>query len=403
MRILLVHRHFWPDHSPQATILRSIGKRLVEAGHDVEVFTAQPGYGNRLDLQRRPWSELLDGLRVRRTRLLPESRTHYVARALNYGLFFVMAAMRVLRGRYDVVMGLTAPPVLPGAVLGSAARLARAHYVYHCLDIYPEIARATGMIASEFGYRVLRRIDARSIRMASAAVVISADMRQSLVARGADPSKVHIIPEFDLEEFTADKELPHALRPDPAAVSVLFAGNLGRFQALDTVVDAAQLIGPDAGIRFHFLGSGVVEDPLRTRAGDLLGRSVHFHGYVDPVVARKMAEVADICLVTLAPDIIRYAFPAKVVTYLRAGATIAAMVEKDSELAQLIAAHKLGAVVEPGDARGLADAITELAGSDRAAIAVRARQAFRERFDRDAALALWVALFTALDGERSAR
>ena len=44
MRILIVYRYFWPDTPPYATMLRDISRWLAEAGHDVEILTAQPSY-----------------------------------------------------------------------------------------------------------------------------------------------------------------------------------------------------------------------------------------------------------------------------------------------------------------------------------------------------------------------
>ena len=66
MRILIIYRHFWPDSPPYASLLRSIAGRLVRDGHQVEIWTEQPGYKSADTRKRAPRREQLDGIRVER-------------------------------------------------------------------------------------------------------------------------------------------------------------------------------------------------------------------------------------------------------------------------------------------------------------------------------------------------
>jgi hypothetical protein len=113
VRVLIVHRYFWPDTPPYASILRSIAGRWAEDGHEVTVLTSQPSYTAGQDA--RPRREHVDGFEVRRVRLLTETKTNVIARVINVVLFTVSAMMRVERGRYDVVMAATTPPVVLAA------------------------------------------------------------------------------------------------------------------------------------------------------------------------------------------------------------------------------------------------------------------------------------------------
>ena len=44
LRLLLVHRYFWPDTPPYAVMLRAIAAHWAAAGHRVEVLAGQPSY-----------------------------------------------------------------------------------------------------------------------------------------------------------------------------------------------------------------------------------------------------------------------------------------------------------------------------------------------------------------------
>jgi hypothetical protein len=45
----------------------------------------------------------------------------------------------IVRKRYDVIMVSTSPPVLAGWFVAVAAKLSGARFIYHCMDIHPEI------------------------------------------------------------------------------------------------------------------------------------------------------------------------------------------------------------------------------------------------------------------------
>ena len=71
MKITIVYRYFWPDTPPYATMLRDMSEWFVDAGHDVEVITAQPGYKPKADIPAQPRQETINGVKIR-----PVSYTH---------------------------------------------------------------------------------------------------------------------------------------------------------------------------------------------------------------------------------------------------------------------------------------------------------------------------------------
>lgn len=401
MKILIVHRHYWPDTTPQATILRSIAKRWTEDNHEVVAFSGQPSYNDAIT--KSPWRETLDGSQVRRVPLLSESKSNYLARAANYALFLARAAAHVLRTRdYDLVVALTTPPLLPALLLRNAAQKTGAAFLYHCLDIYPEVALATQLMPEGRWSNLLRSVDAWSAQKSDAVVVLSTDMRDLQVSRGVDPSLVHIINNIDIEEFEATTEaLPPTFTDAPDnAFQVVFAGNLGRFQCLPTIIECAQRLSDEPGIRFDFFGDGVSKASLIEKAGPLVGQSVFFHGRVAAGAARQAVEQADAAVISLDAGVIAAAYPSKTVTYLKAGATIIAMVEEESELARMVKDEGIGRVVPPGDAAAMAAAIQELRTAsdvERQAMRGRSLLAFTKRFDRTKTLDAWSGLARSID------
>lgn len=402
MKILLVHRYWWPDTAPAATVFRSVAKRWSADGHDVHVLSTQPSYSTS-GQPLRPWVETLDGARVRRVRLVPESKRNYLARATNYAVLLTRVVTEVVRdGGYDLIMGSTSPPIATGSALAAAAAKTGASLIYHCGDIYPELAVRSKRMRDGPAASALRRIDTATVRAAARTVVLSTDMRDVMIERGADPQRVVVLNNLDLEEFDDPKPVPPALRRKrDDEVRVLFAGNFGRFQNLPSVMAAARLLQQDERIRFDFIGSGVMESTLRELAGEMLGRTVNFWGRMAPTEAAALAADCDIALVTLDAGVIEAAYPSKTITYLRAGAPVCAMVETDSELGQMIVGEGIGLVAPPGDHHALAGAIQSMAGQDLAPRRAAAKRVYAARFDRDKLLDQWSALARAVEVERT--
>ncbi|MGB3827396.1 MAG: glycosyltransferase, partial [Ornithinimicrobium sp.] len=150
--------------------------------HEVTVLSAQPSYGAGGD--RQPGRQRVDGVEVRR---LPAPRRGQSAALVSMVAFpaVVGARLATLRG-VDVVMCSTVPPVTLGFVVSALCRLQGRRFIYHCMDLHPEIGALSGEFAHPLVYRALRALDTATMRRADAIVVLSADMKQSVVHR--DPA-----------------------------------------------------------------------------------------------------------------------------------------------------------------------------------------------------------------------
>ena len=51
---LAVHRYYWPDTPPYASMLRTIAAEWTGAGHPVDVLTSQPSYKPEANIAQRP-------------------------------------------------------------------------------------------------------------------------------------------------------------------------------------------------------------------------------------------------------------------------------------------------------------------------------------------------------------
>lgn len=414
MRITLIHRYFWPDTPPYAHILRDVAVALGAAGHDVTVLTCQPSY-NRSEVRRAAATEqLAPGVVVRRWRVFDDRRSSAL-KVVNLMSFCGRIAINGLRsGRRDVVMAASAPPIAVAKTASWLAKARGASFVSHKQDIYPEVVLAPGIMQPGWVASILRWVDARTDRGATRVVVLSEDMAETVRSRGVARERIAVINNFDpwligaaMDDDVATVDaasVGHDFVPN-RPLTVAFAGNLGRFQNIETVIESAVLLRDDPSVVFHFFGDGALRAEIETTVDRERLENVHIHGYQPPErVAEFLRESADLGIVSLAPGVIRAAYPSKTMSYLRQGCAVLVLVEEDSELARTIVSAGAGVHSDPTDAGELAEALRKLAErrDDLAEAGVRARALYSAQFNPQRQLALWLGMFDDLSRGRSA-
>jgi glycosyltransferase involved in cell wall biosynthesis len=403
MRVLLIHRYFWPDTPPYAQMLRRIAAALATE-HEVTVFSTQPSYKPEVEITAQPRFERLDGFRVCRIGLLRERSRGSCVRVLNALMFAFRVFVHVLtRERYDAVMISTSPPVVAGLAAGLAARLRRTSFIYHCQDLHPEVALYSRRLQPGLVYRLLRRLDTGNCRRASKVVVLSEDMKTTLRERGIRvDGHVEIVNNFALGGGSG-ATVPAELAKRPGVFRIMFAGNIGRFQRLEYLIEIARLLPDDGRVEFMFLGDGAAKRQLMTHADAMLGSTVKFVGHVAIDMVGAALDTADLCVVSLSPDIYRVAYPSKTMSYLCAGKPLLVVVEENSELSHFVRTEAVGLVVSGESAAAAVSSIVELIDHPEQvrAMSRRARQLGQRLFTDSVVLLRWRQLFREVAEQRS--
>ena len=351
-KVLLIHRYFKPDSPPYAFILDDIRQVLEEKGMHVDVLSSQPSYKSVNQKNKLPWKvHEKNGSNVFRLPVF-QFNNQKIAKVLNFFWFPFVAFWFVLLGRkYNIVTVSTAPPVILAFLIAIVCKFRGFKLIYHCMDIHPEIGRISGEFRSKMVFKILSWMDGFTCRVASKIIVLSEDMKNSLLLRNKGlASKIKIINNYDLSSNEILKQ--EFFDVNDKKKRVIFAGNIGRFQHLDSFVLALKNNQILDNFELLFVGEGAALDDMKILAKGLEGQ-IRFIPHQPIAIARQMIAEADIAIVSLQDEVIRYAFPSKTMTYLSEGTPILAMVEKNSELAEFVSSKGLGAVVIPGDTDGI--------------------------------------------------
>lgn len=403
LRILAIHRYFWPDTPPYASMLRAIASRWASDGHHVEVFSTQPSYKPDAAIPRQPSVEHIAGFQVKRLNL-PVEAGRPIVRLWNVLSFSLSILTYVTRHpRFDVIMISTSPPVISGLVARLAAKISGARFVYHCMDIHPEIGRISGEFKHPTVFSLLRWIDTTTCRAAARVVVLSQDMERAIRSRkGAETTKVSIINNFSIPTYDqVSFSIPPEFAKHAGMFRVIFAGNLGRFQGLESFVDAMSLLRDRNDIEFVFMGGGRALMDLMSRADAAKLSNIRFFPHQSVAIAKAIIAEADLCVVSLLPEIIRYAYPSKTMAYLEEGRPLLVSVELTSALAEIVKHENLGVAVAPGDVEGIAMVLKTLADDREEWKKMQSNAAVRgiALFSKKSTLDLWSGMINKLQQE----
>jgi colanic acid biosynthesis glycosyl transferase WcaI len=375
VKIVLVNQHYPPDAGATGKLAAQLARRLARRGHQVTVITGRSTYDEAKGA-RAPHDEIRDGVRVVRLPLLPR-RDGPAGRMLHY-LSFALALL--LRGpfvpRPDVLLAFSSTPLFGGAACALLARALGCPLAYVVQDVYPEVAVALGVLRPGPGERIARFLESCAWRAAARVVVIGPELAEVARSRGIDDSRLAVIANWvdpvEIGPADAGAFRREAGIGDDEFV-VQYAGNLGRSQDLEAVLEAARIVeeatgagGPSSPrVRFLFVGGGACADELR-RAAEGAARVTFLPRQPEERLPEVLA-AADLSLVPLRRGLTRWCVPSKVYSILASGRPVGASLDADSEVARIVEGSDCGFRVEPGDAKALAAEILRLAGDRRRA------------------------------------
>lgn len=368
LRILVVSQYFWPENFR----VNDLVKEWVQRGHQVTVLTGIPNYpvGKVFDAFREQPTAFVhyEGARVLRVPMFPRG-TGGLRLMLNYLSFVVGACMFGpwrLRGiPADVIFVYEPSPVTVGLPAVWLGKIKKAPVVFWALDLWPETLAAIGVVKSPLLLGWVGHMVSFIYNRCTLVLGQSRGFLVSIAKYCKDKQKIRYFPSWSEEVFTDENANP---APEvsllPNGFTVVFAGNIGEAQDMPSVLDAAERLKENAGIRWVIVGDG--------RKSDWLQAEVVKRGLQDCVLLlgrfplERMPSFyahADALLVSLKRDpVFSVTIPSKVQSYLMAGIPLLGML--DGEGAVVISDADAGLTCGAGNSAGLADAVLALASME---------------------------------------
>jgi colanic acid biosynthesis glycosyl transferase WcaI len=405
MRITILAQCFPPETAATGRRAEDLAEALADRGHEVTVITGRPNHPStvgRLLCQNVPDSESVpEGYQVVRVPVFRSADCRALKRVLNYATFMLAAAWAgVKRSRPDAIIAISPLPT------GFAALLIHwwhcSPLVFDLQDIWPDSARAVGVMNEGLAIRLLRKLERLLYRCSERVVVISEGFRRYLVELGVPAERVVVIHNgADTQRFgpaRAEARLREA-GPLRRRFVVGYIGNHGLAQGLDTVLDAARSLSAEPAT-FVLIGEGVDKAGLQAAARAAGPANVWFLRGVPRRRVPGLLAACDALLVILRDDpLFQITIPSKLYEYMAAGKPILCSV--GGEAAALVAEAGCGIAVRPGDASALAQGVVQLMSDPPGSrkLGEAGARWVRANFDRSALMEAYAALVEALHHE----
>lgn len=410
-RLLVLSQFYRPENHDKAT---QIANAFVDEGYDVTAVTAFPNYplgkiypGYKLS----PWMrETMFGVKVVR---LPIYATHSGS-ALHRGLHFASFSLAAtllgpfFAGKPDLLW-VYHPPLTIGIPAWWISRMKRIPFVYDVQDMWPETLTDNGMTAEDsLIVRGLNRLADFTYRSAAAISVCSPGFKRNLIAKGVPADKIHLIHYWIDEVMFAPRERDAAFGHEhglDGRFNIMFTGNLGPAQALESVIEAAERVQDLEDVQFVFVGDGLHLPLLQQQAEKARLKNVRFIAR-QPI--EKMAEFlawGDVLLFHLRIQPLHdITIPSKIYHYMASGRPLLCAAPGDS--ADIVRETGCGLVCEPQNAEAIAHAVRELhamPAEGRAQLGQAARHAFETQFSQRVLLGKYHTLFEQVVQDHNTR
>ncbi len=321
---------------------------------------------------------------------------------LNYFSFAVSATVLgpLLCGRQDV-MYVWHLPTTVGMVAWVIHLLRRVPFLYGVHDLWPESVVAAGMMRGGPLVKILNGLQRFVYSRAHLIGVGSPGFIPHLESKRVPRSKVHHLPDWADEEVfhpvARDEELAKTLGMTER-FNVVFGGQLGIAQGLDTIVEAAELLREQTDIQFVLAGEGVERSRLEARVQRAGLENVRFLGQVPPEQMNRIYGLSDVLLVHLKAGFFSsLSIPGKTYAYLASGKPMLAAL--DGSAARMIEEIGAALVCSPEDPRRMAQAVLDfraMTPADRERMGALGLERFRSHYSRRAGVALHEKMLSSL-------
>ena len=403
MRILILTNYWPPEVGASSHLTFELCTSLVGYGHQVTVVTGFPRYivQHVPKKYRGKWlyREEVKGIRVIRIVAPSSSGRRALIRSLEHVLVAPPLLLGgLLAGPADVIYTIS-PPLPLGLTAYLLGKVKRARFVFGIQDIFPQNAVDLGLLRNPVVIWFARRLEAFVYRKAHFITVHSEGNRAFLLTQAGVPGdKVKVMPNWVDTETIAPGDRNNGFRVEYGLDDqfiVLFAGTMGWSQGLDVVVEAASLLQAYQDILFLLVGDGVDKERLMAKAQALDLPNVRFLPMQPWERYPLVLNAADVCLVTLRPEVRTPVVPSKLLTIMASGRPVVASLDLNGDAPEIVEAAQCGYAVEPGNPEKLAQTILALYNSPalREKYGQNGRQYAEEHFSRGVRTGAYERLF----------
>lgn len=374
MKILKLSPYYSPERISSSHLTDDLEQGYVDAGFEMEIICPTPTRGvsteEREKYKKIKYEERYGGkIIVRRFSMIREGHNP-IGRAFRYVLTNVVQLCKGKNAKdVDVVMGASTPPT-QGILCGKVAKMLskkqgkKVPFIYNLQDVFPDSLVTAGLAKKgSILWKIGRKIENKTYAYADKIIVISEDIKKNILKKGVPEKKIVVIGNW------IDTDAVHPVDFDSNALAkelgiedgkfrVVYAGNLGLAQGVDTLLGAAEILKANSDVEFLIFGRGAAEEDLKKRGAGL--PNVRFFPLQPVERVHEVYSLGDACAVLCRKGTGGTGLPSKTWSIMACGRPLLTSFD-EGELNKTVLNASLGLCSPAEDAKSLADNIELLA------------------------------------------
>ncbi len=358
-------QQFYPELISTGQTVTELAEGFDALGQTVRVLCAQPS----LFADNPKWPRKMTHKTHITIERLPSTqfrKIHLIGKIINHLTFATSVMVFLLTQKVEGrVFVYTNPPALP--IVFAFCRWFRGpEYTLVVYDLYPQTAVQLGVLSPHNPItQIWVHLSRFSIRKATQVIVLGRCMANAV--RPLLPQKnsqsLHVIPHWASDDHFLPLEDPNPLRERwhlRGKFVVTYAGNMGRFHDIETIVSAAFQLQQRTDVVFLFTGDGYKKKWLLSEIQRLNLTNCIVKNYVPREELGWLLRLGDLALVTLLDAQLGLSVPSKTYPMMVAKVPIVAIMPSGCEIAQMFNENECGWVIPPGNVADVVRKIEEL-------------------------------------------
>lgn len=268
MKILYLHQYFNTPDMPSGTRSYEMAKRLVAAGHEVEMITSWRKQTN----QKGWYQENIDGINVHWFPNFYSNNMSFKERIRSFMRFAYAATTKAASFKDADIIFATSTPLTIAIPAVSASKLLKIPMVFEVRDLWPEIPIAIGALKNPLAKTLAKQLEKWAYNNSSAIIALSPGMKEGIVKTGYPSSQVAVIPNSsDNKEFVPDPKKAKKIRDDRSWLGdsplLIYTGTFGKINGVGYMVELAQELKKlNSNIKILLVGDGAEKNLVVSRA-----------------------------------------------------------------------------------------------------------------------------------------
>jgi len=360
MHVLLITQYFPPEIGAAATRWGDYVQILIKKGHRITVLCEMPNYplGTYFPGYKRQWvkqEKVSPNLTIIRSFAWANNRNSAIKKLGHYLVFMFSGLLTAFRLKNYHVLIVSSPPLFVGVIGAIISKIKSIYFFLDIRDLWPESVMALGEVRSKWVFNMGKKLESFIYKSTNGYILTVPGFQKHFTnhyPEQLNKPMINLINGVSNTFFDLAKKYD---RIPGKRFAVLYSGNMGLAQGLESVIEAADIL-QKYPIDFKFVGSGVKQKALKTKADKLGLKNVVFLPVQKKEELIKLIKKASVCLVPLKNNpLFKNAIPSKMFEYMACGRPV--IVSISGEVTEIIKKAKSGLISSPEDANSIADSI----------------------------------------------